>query len=132
MRKANRKRTLNWDESNHQKINQEEETFQKVNNNFKALSKRPSHHLRIATVIKEQIRRPETSKTLKKDYRELMNLLECNKMITESRERSMMSYKNMKCINTKNSYKNIYSPVLAEINNTQGNLAKKKYKKYDL
>jgi len=69
MRKASRKRTLNWDDSNHQKINQEEETFQKVNNNFKVLSKRPSHHLRIATVIKEQIRRPETSKTLKKDYK---------------------------------------------------------------
>jgi hypothetical protein len=38
----------------------------------------------------------------------------------------------MKCINSRNTEKFMYSPVLAEINQTQGNLSRKKYKKYDL
>lgn len=61
-----------------------------------------------------------------------MELLDCNKMIIDSKERSIMTYKNMKCINSRNTEKFMYSPVLAELNQTQGNLSRKKYKKYDL
>lgn len=102
-----------------------------MSSNFSKLPMRPSQHNKIVTTIKEQMKRPETSKTLKKDYRTLMNLADCNGRIIASRERSIMSYKKMRNINNDNRrYK--YQPLFAEIQNTETQLCRKKYKKYDL
>lgn len=92
---------------------------------------RASQHTKIASFIKEQIKRPQTSKTLRKDYKSLLNLVNCNGMIIESRQKSIMSYKKMKNINNDNKRK-IYEPLFAEIQNTESNLSRKKYKKYDI
>lgn len=51
------------------------------------------------STICEQIKRPDTSRRMKKDYENLMDLADCNKKILQSRQRSMMSYKKMKKIN---------------------------------
>lgn len=40
-----------------------------------------------------------------------MDLADCNKIIVESRQRSMMSYKKMKNINIEQTQKRIYQPV---------------------
>lgn len=42
-----------------------------------------------------------------------MDLADCNKIIVESRQRSMMSYKKMKNMNHENSQKRMYQTVFA-------------------
>lgn len=55
--------------------------FKKVSHTFTSKDFHASQHAKVMKVINEQLRRPQTSKSLKKDYKILMSLADCNKMV---------------------------------------------------
>jgi len=67
--------------------------------------------------IHAEMKRPETSKKLKSDYGDLLNYIKCNERITESRQRSMMTYKKIRNISKANLQKKKYEPLYREIQN---------------
>jgi hypothetical protein len=74
--------------------------FHKLSRTFTTFPLGSKENSKVISTIIHQMQRPQTSTKLRNDYSNLMSLANCNKRIIESKERSIMRYKKMKCINS--------------------------------
>ena len=85
--------------------------FYKTAQAFSDFDLQPEQQTKIITSLKDELKRPETSYTLRKDYKNLLSLASCTKKMTHCRHKSMANLRRIKKIHDHKTMQNFYQPV---------------------